>query len=135
MIRTGFKPRTTPMARGSVSLKARKPKAAKPKRAAREATDKHLADMCHGQPCYLRIDACCMRANSVPCHSNQSIHGKGMSIKAAHRFTVPGCDRCHFEIDQGKNLTKQEKFAIWDAAYAVWEPVRDQLQQSRHTGQ
>ncbi len=136
MIRTELKRKTPlknhkPMARGTSYLRAHKPKAAKPKRAAREAQDKHLADMCRGQDCYLHvlIAACEPYRKSVPCHSNQSRHGKGMGLKAEHQFTVPGCPRCHYEIDQGMRLTKEEKFAIWDAAYAKWESVRAALLQ------
>jgi hypothetical protein len=118
-----------PMARGTTRLKQHKPKSAKPKRAARERQDKHLADLCHGQPCYLLLPvvACSARDTVVPAHSNQMKHGKGKGIKAHHTFTVPGCAACHAELDQGMRLTKEQKFALWDDAYARWEPVRTQL--------
>lgn len=117
------------MARGTSTLRARKLKANKPKRAARELADRDLADLCHGQACYLAIEGVCShcRETVVPAHSNQAQHGKGFGLKALHRYTVPGCWACHVEIDQGLRLTKQEKFAIWDRAYAAWEPVRAQL--------
>lgn len=63
----------------------------------------------------------------VPCHSNQGKHGKGMGIKASDKFTVPGCHACHHEIDQGMRLTREERRAAWDAAYARWSKYRDQL--------
>jgi hypothetical protein len=50
-----------------------------------------------------------------------------MGIKAHDEFTVPGCDACHRELDQGNRFTREEKFEIWDQAYARWKPVRDQL--------
>lgn len=85
--------------------------------------------LCRGQQCFLQIPGICCNdpQTVVPCHSNQSRHGKGMGHKAEDIFTVPGCWLCHREIDQGKTFTKEEKFAIWDAAYAEWEPVRDRL--------
>ncbi len=85
--------------------------------------------LCRGQPCYLAIPGCCTRdvATVVPCHSNQLRHGKGKGIKALDVYTVPGCRACHAEIDQGKRFTKQEKFGIWDDAYARWAPDREKL--------
>lgn len=85
--------------------------------------------LCRGQRCYLAIPGCCRNdlASVVPCHSNQLVHGKGKGIKALDKFTVPGCRHCHAELDQGMRFTKEEKFAIWDAAYARWEPVRENM--------
>lgn len=124
---------TKPMARGTVSLRHRKPKADKPKRAAREVQDKHLADMCHGAGCYLLLPtiACSGIHTTVPAHSNQAKHGKGMGIKAHHEFTVPGCGACHAELDQGKRFTREEKAQFWDEAYARWVPVRERLLETR----
>lgn len=122
-----------PMARGTIGLRHRKPKSAKPVRAARESQDKHLADMCHGAGCYLLLPmvACTGIQTTVPAHSNQSKHGKGMGIKALHQYTVPACGACHAELDQGKRFTREEKAQFWDDAYARWEPVREKLLQSR----
>jgi hypothetical protein len=85
------------------------------------------AKLCKGQPCYLRIPGICTGQAHDPCHSNQAIHGKGKSIKAHDVFTVPGCRACHNELDQGLRYTREEKFAIWDDAYARWEPARAAL--------
>lgn len=87
------------------------------------------AELCRGQPCYLRIPGICVGGTetTVPCHSNQSRHGKGRGIKAHDKYTVPGCWGCHAAIDQGAQLSREEKFALWDDAYARWEPVRNQL--------
>lgn len=133
--RTPIKPGTkpflakAPMARGQAKIRRVKPKAHKPKRAAREAEDRDLMDLCHGQACYLLVPGIFRHdtETTVPCHSNQVTHGKGGSLKAHNRFTVPGCHACHAEIDQGMRFTKAEKFAIWDAAYARWETDRSQM--------
>lgn len=119
-----------PMARGTAQLKrnntpmrSRSRTNADPRRGSGEAK------LCKGQLCYLLVPGVLVhkRATVVPCHSNQAIHGKGMGIKAHDEFTVPGCDECHREIDQGNRFTREEKFEIWNRAYARWKPVRDRL--------
>lgn len=114
--------------KGGVGLLAR-PKAPMRSRSKTNAKRKSGGEdkLCKGQPCYLRIPRCCTGQANDPCHSNQLRHGKGKGIKAHDEFTVPGCRACHNEIDQGKRFTKEEKFGIWDDAYARWAPVRDQL--------
>ncbi|WP_407671201.1 nuclease domain-containing protein [Paraburkholderia phymatum] len=84
---------------------------------------KYLA-ACRGEQCYLAVPGVCLGAETVvPCHSNQSRHGKGMGKKAEHRYTVPGCVACHAWIDQG-SASREAKFARWDLAYERWAPVR-----------
>lgn len=123
--------RRTPLKRGikqlsrSTPLKAKapmrrryKPQASRPNR--------EYALACYGEPCYLRVPGvqCANRDTVVPCHSNQSQHGKGLGLKADDEKTVPGCMHCHHEIDQGRRLSREERFAIWDRAYARWAPQR-----------
>lgn len=136
MKRSGFKPRTKPMSRGSwgrkdaplpeTLLRRARIKARVKKPTVAEGS-KYLA-ACRGEECYLRVSGICQafgwgNETVVPCHSNQSRHGKGGSLKAQHIFTVPGCAACHAYIDQG-SAAREEKFAIWDRAYERWEPVR-----------
>jgi hypothetical protein len=85
---------------------------------------KYLA-ACRGERCYLSV-VCGGDASPdivVPCHSNQSKHGKGMGLKADHSYTVPGCHWCHMWLDAG-TASREEKFATWDRAYSEWEPAR-----------
>ncbi|WP_116791440.1 nuclease domain-containing protein [Achromobacter dolens] len=124
MLRRSELKRKTPMARGSTPLsrstfKRRAPK----KRAGHEP--KYLA-ACRGEPCYLQIPGVCRgeRDTVVPCHANWSDYGKGMGIKAPDIYTVPGCARCHFCLDQGVTLTKAEKRATWEWAYTRWSAAR-----------
>ncbi|WP_184247325.1 nuclease domain-containing protein [Paraburkholderia atlantica] len=135
MKRSGFGPRTTPLKRGSwksspvdqkdwraevrsggIKRRVKKPTVAE--------GSKYL-EACRGERCYLSVFGVCLHdpATVVPCHSNQSRHGKGMGIKARHEFTVPGCRACHAFIDQG-SATREFKFDVWDRAFAEWEPVR-----------
>jgi hypothetical protein len=53
----------------------------------------------------------------VAAHSNQQRDGKGMGLKS-HDYRIAAlCFACHADIDQGKTLSKQEKFMAWDEAH------------------
>lgn len=91
---------------------------------------KYLA-ACRGEECYLRVSGVCESLGwaadtVVPCHSNQSRHGKAGGRKAGNVFSVPGCGACHKWIDQNRVGTpKQVKFDVWDMAYEMWLPIRE----------
>lgn len=112
-------------------LKAKKALKAKRKRVTVAGGSKYLA-ACRGESCYLQVVGVCARrfedASVVPCHSNQSKHGKGMSIKAKHEFTVPGCAACHFWLDQG-TAPRETKVLVFDEALEAWVPARDRKMQ------
>lgn len=50
-------------------------------------------------------------------HSNWAEHGKGRGIKASDIYTAALCLRCHFEIDQGRDLTKEQRKQMWVNAH------------------
>ena len=50
-------------------------------------------------------------------HSNQLRDGKGRSIKAHDYRIAAMCFRCHFLCDQGKDLSKEERLAMWEDAH------------------
>ena len=139
MKRTAFAPRKKPMARGSWSRKSSPLPEGGIKTAMRRtgmksrinkptvAEGSKYLEACRGERCYLDVFGVCLHdpATVVACHSNQSKHGKGMGIKAEHRYSVPGCRACHVFIDQG-TATREYKFSIWDRAYAEWAPIRAQ---------
>lgn len=53
----------------------------------------------------------------VAAHSNWLRDGKGKGIKA-HDYRIAAlCFRCHSELDQGKDMTKQERRDLWEAAH------------------
>jgi len=53
----------------------------------------------------------------VAAHSNQLRDGKGRGLKA-HDYRVASlCYKCHMELDQGKNLSKQERTELWEEAH------------------
>lgn len=64
-------------------------------------------------PCQI----CGVQGRTQASHSNQLRDGKGMGIKA-HDYRIAAlCVECHAEIDQGKNMSKAEKIALWDEAH------------------
>lgn len=117
--------RTTPMKRRQSTLTRTVWKRKAPKK--RAGHDKGYLAACKGQHCYLMIRDICRndRSTTVPCHSNQSVHGKGMGLKAKDVYTVPACFACHYQLDQGHILTRDQKRAIWNDAYARWSADRD----------
>ena len=50
-------------------------------------------------------------------HSNQMQHGKGRGIKSSDEYTAALCLKCHYEIDQGKELSKEERQRKWHHAH------------------
>ena len=53
----------------------------------------------------------------VAAHSNQLRDGKGRGIKS-HDYRIAAlCYSCHMELDQGKNLSKQERVEMWEEAH------------------
>jgi len=53
----------------------------------------------------------------IAAHSNQMRDGKGRGLKA-HDYRIAAlCFKCHYEIDQGKDLSRQERLNIWEDAH------------------
>ena len=55
-------------------------------------------------------------------HMVQAAHtnwgsGKGRGIKADDNQVAALCLKCHYEIDQGKNLSRQERQDLWQNAH------------------
>jgi hypothetical protein len=62
----------------------------------------------------------CMKRNDgtvVAAHSNQLRDAKGRGLKA-HDYRIAFLDRdCHFEIDQGRSMGRQERIDAWEDAH------------------
>lgn len=72
-----------------------------------------LADEC--EHCQL-----CNRHNQgdvVAAHSNQLRDGKGKGIKCSDFRVAFLCFKCHYELDQGSKLSKQERIDLWEEAH------------------
>lgn len=53
----------------------------------------------------------------VAAHSNWLRDGKGKGIKA-HDYRIAAlCFRCHMMLDQGKDMSKQERQDQWESAH------------------
>lgn len=53
----------------------------------------------------------------VGAHSNQLRDGKGKGIKAHDYRVAYLCHHCHSQLDQGHELTKQQRIYVWDEAH------------------
>ena len=65
--------------------------------------------------CTLMIPSACIGYSvdgCEPAHANSQMFGKGMGIKADDIFAA-ACPGCHFEIDQGKRLSKEDRLWYW----------------------
>lgn len=81
-----------------------------------------VLDLAYTQPCLLNLPGCEGGDSGEPAHSNQSIHGKGGAQKAHDCFHVPACRSCHRELDQGRTMDRETKFAVWNRAYGLYLP-------------
>lgn len=125
--RTPMKPSAKPMRRSPMSQRAPMKSSSRRKHKIDGHHDAKMLEACRDEACFLSVPGVCLgeggRATVVPCHSNDGAHGKGMGLKAADRFSVPGCAACHHYLDQGP-APKHIKRAIFEAAFARWEPMR-----------
>jgi hypothetical protein len=79
---------------------------------------------------YVRSPALLKAAREIPCqhcgaddgtvvaaHTNWGGH-KGRGIKADDNMIASLCCTCHYAIDQGTRMTREEKKVMWEAAHA-----------------
>lgn len=83
--------------------------------------DRSLLDLSYTQNCALGFPGC-EGGPGEPAHSNQSTHGKGGAMKAHDCFHVPACRSCHRELDQGRTMDRETKFAEWNRAFGLYLP-------------
>jgi hypothetical protein len=110
MKKTPFKPRTTPMSRGTSTLKQKKPMARGTSTLARSTKPMKVSKpkmtpirkSAKGQDCLIQIPGVGFHdpATVVWCHSNEYQHGKGMGLKANDEFGAFGCVTCHAIYDR-----------------------------------
>lgn len=76
--------------------------------------NKKLLDSAKGMPC----QNCGIQDGTVvAAHSNQYRDGRGMGIKAKDFRIAYLCSKCHYLVDFDRDLTKDEKTEIWEAAH------------------
>lgn len=88
--------------------------------------NRKLLDAARDQPC---MHCGIQDGTTVAAHSNQSRHGKGMSIKAHDCFIAFLCGGCHYKIDQSSKLSKVERQQMWQDAFEktllhLWQTER-----------
>lgn len=64
----------------------------------------------------LDCQSCGSGFGSQAAHTNWG-GGKGRGIKADDNLVAALCQSCHYEIDQGKNLTKKQRQELWLKAH------------------
>lgn len=76
--------------------------------------NRKLLDLLRDSPCH----SCGMQDGTVvAAHSNQLIDGKGRGLKS-HDYRVAAlCYSCHMQLDQGAELSKQERKEMWEDAH------------------
>jgi len=60
---------------------------------------------------------CYIEGQTQAAHSNWAEHGKGRGIKASDEFTAALCQTCHFELDSGTRLNKEQRRDLWQMTY------------------
>jgi hypothetical protein len=61
---------------------------------------------------------CGLEGSTQAAHSNWAKYGnKGKGVKASDEYTAALCIRCHFILDQGSKLTKEERIDMWEKAH------------------
>lgn len=53
----------------------------------------------------------------VAAHSNQLRDGHGMGIKSSDARVAFLCSACHFELDNGADLTRQERISMFESSH------------------
>ena len=76
--------------------------------------NKLILDLAHESPCQG-----CGAIDGTVCasHSNQQRDGKGTGIKANDYRVAYLCNTCHFEIDNGNKLSREERKEKWEEAH------------------
>lgn len=53
----------------------------------------------------------------VGAHSNQAQHGKAKSLKASDIYAASLCAKHHYEVDQGRTMSRTERVQVWTDAH------------------
>jgi len=89
-----------------------------------EYRNRKLLDVAHKiNECQLQIPGVCQgwsEEGCEPAHANNwhPVYGKGGARKAHDNFFAAGCHACHFELDQGRNLSNEERHEYWRIGHA-----------------
>lgn len=62
---------------------------------------------------------CCVLCNSYGVQVAHRNEGKGMGTKTSDCLTAALCMACHYEIDNGRHYTRDERRALMDKAIVL----------------
>lgn len=62
---------------------------------------------------------CCVLCGKYGIQVAHRNEGKGVGSKADDSLTAAICEECHYEIDNGKNLTREERRQLMDRAIVL----------------
>ena len=62
---------------------------------------------------------CCVLCGKYGIQVAHRNEGKGVGLKADDSLTAAICEECHYEIDNGKNLTREERHQLMDRAIVL----------------
>lgn len=62
---------------------------------------------------------CCVLCGAYGVQVAHRNEGKGMGLKVDDSLTAALCVTCHTDIDNGKNLTREERRALMDRAIVL----------------
>lgn len=79
--------------------------------------NRSLELLCYELTCQARIPGICAGGRGEPSHSNRLVHGHGTGQKAHSCFVASLCRACHRAIDQGLELTREQKQMYWQGAF------------------
>ena len=92
--------------------------------------NRELLDIAHEAPCFLQLGyPGCGNDKSVPCHSDELSHGRGVGNKSHDCLAVPGCPVCHAHFTRAI-LGRDEYRRMWaiaHAKYSVWLWANDKI--------
>ena len=60
---------------------------------------------------------CGLEGSTQASHSNQLKDGRGIGHKTSDAMLAALCNSCHYQIDYGKDLGREQKQEIWNAAH------------------
>lgn len=83
--------------------------------------DRKLLDLAHDAPCFLQLGVPgCGTEKSVPCHSDELRHDRGVGHKSHDWSAVAGCPACHAAFTREK-VGKWEYDDIWLRAWEKYQ--------------
>lgn len=85
--------------------------------------NRKLLDCAYDFPCMLQLPGCEGGTAGEPAHANSHRQGKGGAMKAHDCFHVPACRSCHRQLDQGRDMTREEKREAWERAFWNYLPA------------